>query len=65
MTSPDIPARRPPRRGSPDDSADATQLIKLGAPTACPTCGSRTRPADTPDGWVCLDAACVWSSPTP
>jgi hypothetical protein len=64
MTSADIPARRPPRRGSPDDSADATQLIKLGAPTACPTCGSRTRPADTPDGWVCLDAACVWSSPT-
>jgi hypothetical protein len=31
-------------------SADATQLIRLGAPTACPTCCARTRPADTPDG---------------
>ena len=47
------------------DSADATQLIRLGAPTACPTCGARTRPADTPDGWVCLDPACVWSAPAP
>jgi len=49
------------RRASPDDSADATQLLKIGAPIACPTCGSHTRPADTPEGWVCLDSACVWS----
>jgi hypothetical protein len=53
------PGRR--RRASPDDSADATQLLKIGAPIACPTCGSHTRPADTSDGWVCLDASCVWS----
>ena len=64
MTSSDIPARRP-RRESAQDSADATQLIRLGAPTACPTCGAHTRPADTSDGWVCLDAACVWSAPAP
>lgn len=62
MTSSDSTPRRP-RRGSPQDSADATQLIRLGAPTACPTCGARTRPADTPDGWVCLDPACVWCAP--
>jgi len=62
MSSQNIPARLP-RRGSPQDSADATQLIRFGAPTACPTCGARTRPADTPDGWVCLDPACVWSAP--
>lgn len=60
MTYGDVPARRP-RRAAPDDSADATQLIKIGAPIACPTCGSHTRPADTAEGWVCLDAACVWS----
>ena len=62
MTSSDIPARRP-RYAAPEDSADATQLIRLGAPTACPICGTRTRPADTPDGWVCLDPMCVWSAP--
>ena len=62
MTSSDIPARRP-RYAAPEDSADATQLIRLGAPSACPTCGTRTRPADTPDGWVCLDPACVWCAP--
>ena len=60
MTSRDVPARGP-RCAAPDDSADATQLIKMGAPIACPTCGSHTRPADTADGWVCLDAGCVWS----
>ena len=49
------------RRISLDDSADATQLLKIGAPIACPTCGSRTRPADSREGWVCLDSACVWS----
>ena len=54
------PAQRN-RRASLDDSADATQLLKLGAPLACPTCGSHTRPADTREGWVCLDSACVWS----
>ena len=54
------PAQRN-RRASPDDSADATQLLKLGAPIACPTCGSHTRPADTREGWVCMDSACVWS----
>ena len=64
MTSGDIPARRP-RWPASDDSADATELIKLGAPTACPTCGARTRPAETPDGWVCLNPACVWSAPAP
>jgi hypothetical protein len=47
----DVPARRP-RRASPDDSPDATQLIKIGAPIACPTCGSHTRTADTAEGWV-------------
>lgn len=64
MPTDNVPGRRR-RRGSPQDSADATQLIKLGAPTACPTCGARTRPADTLDGWVCLDPACVWSAPAP
>lgn len=64
MTFEDIPARRP-RHGAAEDSAYATQLIRLGAPTACPTCGAHTRPADTPDGWGCLDPACVWSSPAP
>ena len=55
----DPPRRR--RRTSLDDSADATQLLKIGAPIACPTCGSHTRPADSREGWVCLDSACVWS----
>jgi len=55
-----VPPRRP-RRISLDDSADATQLLKIGAPIACPTCGSHTRPADSREGWVCLDSACVWS----
>ena len=60
MTSGDVPARRL-RRPVPDDSAHATQLIKIGAPIACPTRGSHTRPADTAEGWVCLGGACVWS----
>ena len=60
MTSGDVPARRL-RRAAPDDSAHATQLIKRGAPIACPTCGSHTRPADTAEGWACLGRACVWS----
>ena len=60
MTFGDVPARRA-RYDSTDDSADATQLMKIGAPIACPTCGSHTRPAETAEGWVCLDAACVWS----
>ena len=60
MTSGDVPARRPPS-AAPDDSAEATQLIQMGAPIACPTCGSHTRPADTAEGWVCLGGACVWS----
>ena len=51
----------PTRRTNPNDSAHATQLIRIGAPTACPTCGSHTRPADTSTGWVCLAADCVWS----
>jgi len=55
-----VPARRK-RRGSYDDSADATQLLRIGAPIACPTCGAHTKPADTRDGWVCLNATCVWS----
>jgi hypothetical protein len=49
------------RRASLDDSADATQLLRIGAPIACPTCGSHTRPANTPERWVCLDSACVWA----
>jgi hypothetical protein len=62
MASGDVPVRRPPSAASlTDDSAEATQLIKRGAPIACPTCGSHTRPADTAEGWGCLDAACVWS----
>ena len=60
MTFGDVPARRA-RYDSSDDSADATQLMKIGAPIACPTCGSHTRPAETAEGWVCLDAACVWA----
>jgi len=50
------------RRRAPDDSADATALLRIGAPIACPTCGSHTRPADSPDGWACLDEQCVWSA---
>ena len=60
MTFGDVPARRA-RYDSSDDSADATQLMTIGAPIACPTCGSHTRPAETAEGWVCLDAACVWA----
>lgn len=45
-----------------DDSADATQLLSLGAPLACPTCGSFTEPAATPTGWRCLAATCVWAA---
>jgi hypothetical protein len=59
MTSRKKLTTRPRHAG--DDSADATQLIRIGAPTACPTCGSHTRPAQTPDGWVCLSASCIWS----
>ncbi|MEP6561062.1 MAG: hypothetical protein ABJD68_08300 [Nakamurella sp.] len=55
-----VPAHRA-RRNPLDDSAHATQLLHIGAPIACPTCGSHTRPADTREGWVCLDPACVWS----
>jgi len=44
-----------------NDSAYATALLKIGAPIACPTRGSHTRPADSPEGWVCLDSACLWS----
>ena len=62
MTPKNPPALRP-RRGSAQDSADATQLIRIGAPTACPTCGARTRLADNPDGWVCLNESCVWFAP--
>ncbi len=50
------------RRRAPDDSADATALLRIGAPIACPTCGSHTRPADSRDGWACLDPQCVWSA---
>lgn len=53
--------KSPSRRQATDDSAHATALIRIGAPTACPTCGSHTRPADTRDGWLCLNADCVWS----
>ena len=60
MTFGDDQARRA-RYDSSDDSADATQLMKIGAPIACPTCGSHTRPAETAEGWLCLDAACVWA----
>ena len=55
-----VPAHGP-RRTAPDDSADATKLLKIGAPIACPTCGTHTRLADTREGWVCLNSACVWS----
>jgi hypothetical protein len=61
MTLNKNPSARRSRRTSLDDSADATQLLHIGAPIACPTCGSHTRPADTREGWVCLDSACVWS----
>lgn len=58
------PAQRPPsrtRRTSYDDSADATALLRIGAPLACPICGTHTRPADSGQGWVCLKADCVWA----
>ena len=58
MTSRD---QHPPARHAGDDSAHATALIRIGAPTACPTCGAHTRPVDTRDGWLCLNADCVWS----
>jgi hypothetical protein len=61
MTLSNNAPNRRQRRISPDDSADATQLLKIGAPIACPTCGAHTRPADSPEGWVCLDSSCVWS----
>jgi hypothetical protein len=64
MTSGKNAAARRKRHISPDDSADATQLLKIGAPIACPTCGSHTRPADSREGWVCLNSACVWSAPS-
>lgn len=45
-----------------DDAPDATQLIILGLPTACPTCGSHTRLADVPTGWLCTNPSCTFSS---
>lgn len=47
---------------APDDSPDSIRLMSIGAPIACPTCGSHTRSADTREGWACLDTACVWSA---
>lgn len=49
------------RRTSYDDSADATALLRIGAPLACPTCGTHTRPADSRQGWVCLNADCIFA----
>lgn len=43
-----------------DDSADATGLLALGAPLACPTCGSFTEQAANGSGWRCQDRHCVW-----
>ena len=45
-----------------DDSPHATELILRGAPIACPTCGSFTRPADTQDGWLCTNPTCAFST---
>lgn len=45
-----------------DDSPQATQLILLGYPIACPTCGSQTRITDTPTGWRCTNVTCNFST---
>jgi NAD-dependent DNA ligase len=44
-----------------DDSPDATHLINAQLPTACPTCGSFTRPADNQLGWRCENPSCSFS----
>lgn len=46
-----------------DDSPDATALILLGHPIACPTCGSHTRLAqNSSTGWLCQNPACTFST---
>ncbi|HEY5882635.1 MAG TPA: hypothetical protein VIU11_27240 [Nakamurella sp.] len=51
---------RRPRRVASNDSAYATALLKMGAPIACPTCGSFTEPTER--GWRCTDDKCVFAS---
>ncbi len=53
-------ASRRPRVVGSNDSAHATALLRIGAPIACPTCGSFTEPAD-PAGWRCTNDRCVFS----
>ncbi|HOZ57562.1 hypothetical protein [Nakamurella multipartita] len=52
---------RHPRRVASNDSAYATALLKIGAPIACPTCGSFTEPTERA-GWRCTNARCVFAS---
>ena len=46
-----------------DDSPEATELILMGYPTACPTCGAHTRTANSSaTGWLCNNPACTFST---
>jgi len=56
----DKTARPQPRVVGSNDSAHATALLKIGAPIACPTCGSFTEPTER--GWRCTNAKCVFAS---
>lgn len=58
-----IPTPPAPFDAHADDSPHATYMLANGYPTACPTCGSRTRPAaDIPEGWLCSHPACTFST---
>lgn len=56
-------ARNTDARVHADDSPEATQLLRIGAPTACPTCGSFTTLHNNLQGWRCTNSACVQSTP--
>ena len=46
-----------------DDSPEAIELILMGYPTACPTCGAHTRTAPHSDtGWLCNNPTCGFST---
>jgi len=61
-----IPVTRRTPDAYADDSPYADYMLEHGYPTACPTCGSRTRPAmDIPEGWLCSHPACDYSVPQP
>jgi hypothetical protein len=54
------PENHRPRRVASNDSAYATALLKIGAPIACPTCGSFTEPTERA-GWRCTNSSCAFS----